>query len=353
MPFTVNVGPYQGGNFLFQGLSNLGQGIGGGINSAVEQRKQQQQDQGQSQTIFEEYLKSQKFSDDPTANKEMAATHARKFYDLSPSAQKGVAAGIIQNWLQRYHVEQIKNMQSEAAAREAATQLAQQTAQMMGQPVNIDLPGAPGVQNRVPTDANTLPIPYAQAGELLPQPTAVPKKLQVGVYGAHGPDLFNETVMNAIHGGGTPAAPTVSTLYAPEDVNKTNPLAHVATFGRTMTVIGGADGEPFKKDPKTGVWYKTQGKDRVPLSDNLQEDLNAKEDAFKKTQSEMEKKAATPTKGTLDYIREQIGRVIPGVAPSAAPSADPKRTRAVAALQAKGPGWVTEANIKAAMDQLK
>jgi hypothetical protein len=324
MPFTVNVGPYQGGNFLFQGLSSLGQGIGGGIASASELLRKQKEDQAQSDTIFEEYLKTQKFSDDQTAHKEMAANAARKYYHLSPSARKGVAAGIIQNWLQRYHAEQIKNMQSEAAARTMQTQIAQQAMGMMGQPVTIDVPGAPGgVENRVPTDANTLPIPYEQAGQLLPQPTAAPRKLQVGVYGAHGPDLFNETVMSAIRGGGTPAAPTVTTLYAPEDTGKTNPLAHVATFGRTMTVIGAGDGEPFKKDPKTGLWYQGTGPNRKALPDNVQEDLAQKEADLKKTQSEMEKKAVPTKQGALDYIREQIGRVLPGAKPaaSAAPAA--------------------------------
>jgi hypothetical protein len=42
MPFTVNVGPYQGGNFLFQGLSGLGQAIGGGAGKALEQYQQNQ-----------------------------------------------------------------------------------------------------------------------------------------------------------------------------------------------------------------------------------------------------------------------------------------------------------------------
>lgn len=42
MPFTVNVGSYRGGDYLASGLSNLGQGIAGGISDVVgEQRKRE------------------------------------------------------------------------------------------------------------------------------------------------------------------------------------------------------------------------------------------------------------------------------------------------------------------------
>src|SRR6266446_7729323 len=39
MPFTQNVGPYVGGNFMFQGLSNLGSGIAEGM-QALQKAKQ-------------------------------------------------------------------------------------------------------------------------------------------------------------------------------------------------------------------------------------------------------------------------------------------------------------------------
>jgi hypothetical protein len=44
MPFTQQVGGYQGGNFMFQGLSNLGQGIGKGIEQMQEAQQNEAAD---------------------------------------------------------------------------------------------------------------------------------------------------------------------------------------------------------------------------------------------------------------------------------------------------------------------
>jgi hypothetical protein len=311
MPFTVNVGPYQGGNFLFQGLSNLGQGVGGGIASASELLRKQKEEQGQSDTIFEEYLKSNKFSDDPAANKEMAAKEALKFHDLSPSAKKGVAAGIIQNWLQKYHVEQIKSMQSEATARTSEAALRTQQVAKMAQEMGAAKADEPYAHTGIwTTDADGNPV-------------------QVGVYGGTGGDvhMFPGAVVKSEKDQATTGEPNVSVVRDPETKE---------VIGRSVQYPGTKQRDFIPKQPEESIR-------KNPLSGQL-ENWNGR--------------AWVPLPAPLQQQYRFFGpgglanpEATPDAKPSATPT-DPKRAQAVAALQAKGYP-TTEANIKALMGQIK
>jgi len=58
MPFTVNVGPYVGGQLMAQGLSNLGQGVGEGIAAIGADIKKAQEEQGADQVLLNFYQKN-------------------------------------------------------------------------------------------------------------------------------------------------------------------------------------------------------------------------------------------------------------------------------------------------------
>src|SRR5262245_53106512 len=238
MPFTVNVGPYQGGNFLAAGLGSLGESLGKGITSAVAERKQQQQDQAQADTIFEEWLKSNDFTGeaiasgditDPTAvkdrAKQLAAAKAKDYYNLGPSARKGVAAGIIQNWLQRYRGEQIKNMASEAAYRTAqAGAIPSEIAYRTAEADRIKQGLAHAFQD-ITLPGRELPLPPGAIGPPSIEPGAV-----IGRTGPTGaaeyiPEHLRDTI---------PDAPPVT--IRPKD-EKGNPYPFtITTYRHTMSV---------------------------------------------------------------------------------------------------------------------
>jgi hypothetical protein len=356
MPFTVNVGPYQGGNFLFQGLSNLGQGIGGGITSASELLRKQKEDQGQADTIFSEYIKTEKFSDDETANKEMRANKQRMFNELSPSEKKGVAAGLIQNWLQKYHVEQIKNMQSEAATRELLA------------PAQKALAQAQATKAEQEATAAKAAAPYANTGIWTTDADGNP--VQVGTYDPQGePRYFPGRAIAAEKSGETvdsSKAKRVKDVATGEDL----PF-YAVPLGPKQSQILPLPDVPMRKDPATGLWQQWSGskKSWETLPPQQQQQIRffgpgglanpeatptptpaAEEPAMQEVIRNLPTGQVSP--GEMDAIAEKISKVKPGgkPAPSAAPNA--KRDQAVAALQAKGYP-TTEANIKALMDQIK
>lgn len=314
MPFTVNVGPYQGGGYLAAGLSNLGQGIGQGLATASELRRQQQVDQETSDTIFEQYLKSQNL------DKEQADAQRNQYYALGPYERKGRAAGIAANWLQDYRAQQIKSMQNEMAFRNFQIEAAKTAQAMAGQPVTIDLPGAPGVTDRVPTDQNTLPVPYAQAGELLPQATSV-RKLPVGFYDVKGDlhmlpgELFRATQAEAPTG-----PPVITTQRDPESGEI---LGHSLQYPNTkVSRFIPKLPEGVQTDAETGTHFTyTQGGGIKTFTDRQEMLLQDRMDQAAKKAAAAQAPAA-PT-GYIGNVVNAIAGRRPAPAAAAAPSATP------------------------------
>jgi len=343
MPFTVNVGPYQGGNFLAAGLGSLGKSIGEGVTSAVAERKQQQQDQAQADTIFEEWLKSNDFTGEAMATgdltdpaalkdkaKQLAAAKAKDYYNLGPSARKGVAIGIVQNWLQRsraseaaYRAEQAKAIPSEIAYRTAeANRITEGLAHAFQ---DITLPG------------REVPLPPGAIGPPSMEPGAV--------IGRTGPTGAAEYIPEHLQNPYDLAAPTVT---RPRD-EQGKPLPFVIVrYGRTMSIQRDVPDQPITLDQETGQWVDTKGK---PLPPALQDSINE----FRRGPAP----PAEPTTGekikNFLLMRPPLGTTpTPTPAPSgkpstAAPSAKPTRAEAIAYIQSIGLK-PTEANIQHYID---
>ena len=113
MPFTVNVGPYKGGDYLFQGLSNLGTGIGGGIEKATAEYKKTQEEQGADQILLNFYQNQGLVTPD-VINDYTKGSH---------SAKTGIIAGLSRQFAQQQTQQQQQSLdaerRSEAALRQA------------------------------------------------------------------------------------------------------------------------------------------------------------------------------------------------------------------------------------------
>src|SRR5262245_37164570 len=87
MPFTVNVGPYMGGQFLYGGLSTLGQSLGGGIGKAIEQYQTNQKQDAYNDLIIQHALQNNLITHDDW----------QKYMGSSRTQKTGIAAGIAAN----------------------------------------------------------------------------------------------------------------------------------------------------------------------------------------------------------------------------------------------------------------
>jgi hypothetical protein len=104
MPFTVNVGPYQGGNFLFQGMNNLGEGIGKGI----QQYQQAQQDEAADQILFKYAVQQGALNTDEQAS----------FLNGSRSQKNGIIAGVVRQFALEQAKQEMQAKQMQLAAQE-------------------------------------------------------------------------------------------------------------------------------------------------------------------------------------------------------------------------------------------
>jgi len=113
MPFTVNVGPYQGGSFLASGISNLGEGISKGLQGWQEQNKMD----AYNDTIVQHAF----------AQGQIGLEDLTKYRQMSHTQKTGFAGGIAANFLEDYKQEQLKSLKAQRQAQaEATTALTEQ-----------------------------------------------------------------------------------------------------------------------------------------------------------------------------------------------------------------------------------
>ncbi len=122
MPFTVNVGPYQGGNYLFQGLSNLGQGVGSAVKDVHTQIDEQRKMEAYNDLVVQHALQ----------NKQITLEDFSKYRDMSRTQKTGFAAGLAANFMEDFRNEQLQSLKESRAAssesRSASAELRRQQA---------------------------------------------------------------------------------------------------------------------------------------------------------------------------------------------------------------------------------
>lgn len=135
MPFTVNVGPYVGGQLWAQGLQNAGQNISEGIVKAVAESKKMEEEQGADQVIFN-YAKQQGL-----VTPEIEASYLKG----SHSAKTGIIGGLVRQYAMNIQGEQLKSLQEQRQAsieeRGQRTQILktnQENALLSSEPPTID-----------------------------------------------------------------------------------------------------------------------------------------------------------------------------------------------------------------------
>jgi hypothetical protein len=106
MPFTVNVGPYQGGNYLFEGLSGLGKSVGSAIQTAHSELEDQQKKEAYNDAIVNHALQ----------NKQITLEDYTKYRKMGDNQKTGFAAGLAANFMEDFRNEQLKAMQESRAA---------------------------------------------------------------------------------------------------------------------------------------------------------------------------------------------------------------------------------------------
>src|SRR2546423_9931877 len=115
MPFTVNVGPYVGGQLLASGIQNFGTGISEGIQKAVEDYHKTQQEQGADQIILDYARQRNMISPQEEAD----------YIKGSHAAKTGIVMGLTRKFALNAQDEQIKSLQAE---RQAQAELRKQQA---------------------------------------------------------------------------------------------------------------------------------------------------------------------------------------------------------------------------------
>jgi hypothetical protein len=111
MPFTINPAAYQGGNFIFQGLSNLGKGVGDAIEAAQNQNKMESYNDSIVQHAYQ--------------NGQITLEDLTKYRQMSHTSKTGYAAGLAANFAEDMKREQLAAAREE---RQAQAQLHQQQA---------------------------------------------------------------------------------------------------------------------------------------------------------------------------------------------------------------------------------
>lgn len=115
MPFTVNVGPYQGGNFLMQGLTNAGEGIA----KAIQANQEQDKTAAYNDMIVQHALN----------NGEINLEDFTKYKAMGHSAKTGFAASIAANFVEDLKREQMQGLREQ---RQAQAELRKQQAAAFG-----------------------------------------------------------------------------------------------------------------------------------------------------------------------------------------------------------------------------
>ena len=112
MPFTVNVGPYQGGQFLAQGLGNLGQGIGQGI----QEYNKAQQEQAANDMIVDFAVK----------NNMLPIEERTKYTQGNANVKSGIVAGLARTFAMQQAQQQMQALEEQ---RKAQAELRRQQAE--------------------------------------------------------------------------------------------------------------------------------------------------------------------------------------------------------------------------------
>jgi hypothetical protein len=177
MPFTVNVGPYVGGELMARGLAqagqNLGQGILAGYMGIQEAQKQEQADE----LILQHALQSGQIKPEQYA----------EFKDMSRTKKNGVVAGLARNFAQDVQQKQTESLveQREAsiAARQAQTELLPEQIKAL-----VAQREASAEQAKSLAEQRTRGGAYANTPIWVTGPDGKP--VQAGVYGPEGTPHF-------------------------------------------------------------------------------------------------------------------------------------------------------------------
>ena len=103
MPFTVNVGPYQGGSFLAGGLSNFGEGIAKGL----EEMQKAQKEEAANQILYNFAVNKQLLSPEEQAD----------FIQGNHTKKRGIMAGLAQKMALTFQQQKIDADRAESYAR--------------------------------------------------------------------------------------------------------------------------------------------------------------------------------------------------------------------------------------------
>jgi len=123
MPFTVNVGPYQGGNFLASGLSSFGQSVGSAIKDVHTQLDDQRKMEAYNDSVVQHALQ----------NKQITMEDYAKYRDMSRTQKTGFAAAQAANFMEDFRKEQLDSLkQSREASAEATRASAELRTQQAG-----------------------------------------------------------------------------------------------------------------------------------------------------------------------------------------------------------------------------
>jgi hypothetical protein len=106
MPFTVNVGPYVGGQLMSQGLQNFGSSVGQGIQKAIEESRKQEEEQGADQVILN-FAKQQGM-----VTPDMEAQYLKG----SSSAKTGIVAGLVRQFAMTQQKKQVDSLEEQRQA---------------------------------------------------------------------------------------------------------------------------------------------------------------------------------------------------------------------------------------------
>jgi hypothetical protein len=151
MPFTVSPSAYQGGNFLFGGLSSLGKGVGDAIQEAQNQNKMESYNDSIVQHAYQ--------------NGQITLEDLTKYRQMSHTSKTGYAAGLAANFVEDMKREQLAAAREE---RQAQAQLHQQQAAAFNfQPTEETkaLARATGNELLQTGPGKWAPVPYSGSGQ--------------------------------------------------------------------------------------------------------------------------------------------------------------------------------------------
>lgn len=309
MPFTVNVGPYQGGSYLASGLSNLGSGIA----DAIKEMRQAQQDEAADNLIIQHAMKTGQISPEQYT----------QFLNGSRTQKNGIVAGLARNFAMDIQQQQLETLKAQRAALNFTPRV-----------MNFDENGNPIYPQAEPVQPYDIP----PAGST-PTPTARFVEVRKGQWEPIKPSEVSGA-------GGLPVATSLKT-----DSGEDTGLLSITLPGSKNLQIVPAPDSGIEYDEETGL-YGTRNKSGFKPLDAQSQSI-AQEQRNRNLGLNQQVKKPSLLEQAWNVIQSARATPTPTPAAAAAPAAavDPLRQRAINTLTSAGKP-VTEANIQAVIKKL-